>query len=343
MKDYRIAEPFWKSGTMLYEPVMLYQMQDGPASGALRYIPKRILSVQNSALDREYVEGVDYTIAEKTITRLEGSEIPCMTDDVYWARKAEKGLSTQLAADKVGRVLYADSPYITQHQIAVTYEFDPAQSHMKETPYREGRLQRTVDRLLNRQPVRVVLYGDSIAFGANASGMMDIEPFMPNWGELLRLELEKRYGACVELHNTAVSGMNSTWGVENVKERVCAYEPDLTILAFGMNDGSQMLPPEDFARNTRRMIEQIGTGDYILVAPILANPDSEFVGNQELYQDALRELEAPHIVTVDMTAAHQELLKGKRYIDFSGNNINHPNDFLIRCYASLLLRPLLVY
>jgi hypothetical protein len=38
---------------------------------------------------------------------------------------------------------------------------------------------------------------------------------------------------------------------------------------------------------------------------------------------------------------HAELLLHKRYIDITGNNVNHPNDFLIRWYfqmvSSLLL------
>ena len=31
------------------------------------------------------------------------------------------------------------------------------------------------------------------------------------------------------------------------------------------------------------------------------------------------------------------MLEGKNYIDFSGNGINHPNDYMIRLYAQQLL------
>jgi len=45
----------------------------------------------------------------------------------------------------------------------------------------------------------------------------------------------------------------------------------------------------------------------------------------------------------DMQSIHHALLKHKRYIDMTGNNVNHTNDFLTRVYAqvvsSLLLPP----
>lgn len=36
-------------------------------------------------------------------------------------------------------------------------------------------------------------------------------------------------------------------------------------------------------------------------------------------------------------------LKNKRYCDMIANNINHPNDFLIRTYAMNLLATLIEY
>jgi len=43
----------------------------------------------------------------------------------------------------------------------------------------------------------------------------------------------------------------------------------------------------------------------------------------------------------DMTTMSQELYAmGKRFRDMTGNNINHPNDFLARIYAQVLLKAL---
>ena len=38
-----------------------------------------------------------------------------------------------------------------------------------------------------------------------------------------------------------------------------------------------------------------------------------------------------------MTSIHQSLLARKSYADMTGNNINHPNDYLARVYAQTLL------
>jgi hypothetical protein len=49
-----------------------------------------------------------------------------------------------------------------------------------------------------------------------------------------------------------------------------------------------------------------------------------------------------HIVTLDVGAMQQEMLAaGKKYLDMSGNNVNHPNDFLARLYAMNLLTALI--
>lgn len=37
-----------------------------------------------------------------------------------------------------------------------------------------------------------------------------------------------------------------------------------------------------------------------------------------------------------MTDMHTHLLRLKRYWDMTGNNINHPNDFLARVYAQVV-------
>ena len=37
-----------------------------------------------------------------------------------------------------------------------------------------------------------------------------------------------------------------------------------------------------------------------------------------------------------MTGVHKELLNHKSYQDMTGNNINHPNDYLIRWYAQFI-------
>jgi hypothetical protein len=42
------------------------------------------------------------------------------------------------------------------------------------------------------------------------------------------------------------------------------------------------------------------------------------------------------VVVADMTAIHSYMLQSKRFIDMTANNINHPNDFLVRAYAQVV-------
>ena len=48
------------------------------------------------------------------------------------------------------------------------------------------------------------------------------------------------------------------------------------------------------------------------------------------------------LAVADLTQIHSDLLAtGKQYRDMTGNNINHPNDYLIRVYAQVLLKTLI--
>ncbi|MBX2924337.1 MAG: hypothetical protein KF746_19200 [Chitinophagaceae bacterium] len=69
---------------------------------------------------------------------------------------------------------------------------------------------------------------------------------------------------------------------------------------------------------------------------MLANPDAIQSQIQKAYQQPLLELEGPGIAIADMTAVHEELLRHKAYQDMTGNNVNHPNDYLARWYAQVI-------
>ena len=54
----------------------------------------------------------------------------------------------------------------------------------------------------------------------------------------------------------------------------------------------------------------------------------------------LANCEREGVAVVNMTAMHQSLLSRKRYEDMTGNNVNHPNDYLARVYAQTLFATL---
>ena len=199
------------------------------------------------------------------------------------------------------------------------------------------KLPNTLDKLQKQKPIKILLFGDSIAEGYNASGKFNTAPNLPDWGTLIVEKLKRHYHSSITFVNTAIAGKNSEWGKETVAENVTAHNPDLVIIAFGMNDGTGKMHPQQFKANIQEIIQQVKekneNAEFILVTPMLPNPESFFTGTQAEFKSVLEELKMPGIVLADMTEVHRELLKYKSYQDMTGNNINHPNDFLIRWYA----------
>ena len=101
----------------------------------------------------------------------------------------------------------------------------------------------------------IALLGDSISTGCNASGWAKTPPFQPPFQDLFVRNLEVTYGAKVTLQNFAVGGTDSAWGVANIG-RLIEAQPDLVILAFGMNDASGR-PADEYQSNVRAMMEAI--------------------------------------------------------------------------------------
>jgi D-alanyl-lipoteichoic acid acyltransferase DltB (MBOAT superfamily) len=82
--------------------------------------------------------------------------------------------------------------------------------------------------------------------------------------------------------------------------------------------------------------------EIVLVATMLPNAETfKFWAGQYLFEDAYRRLllpSHPELALVPMTSVHAALLEKKQYRDMTGNNVNHPNDFLARAYAHTILR-----
>jgi len=48
-------------------------------------------------------------------------------------------------------------------------------------------------------------------------------------------------------------------------------------------------------------------------------------------------------VVSNMTSVSKAVLEHKEFHDYSGNNINHPNDYFVRVYAQTLLQTIIGY
>ncbi|MCA9038637.1 MAG: SGNH/GDSL hydrolase family protein, partial [Planctomycetaceae bacterium] len=119
------------------------------------------------------------------------------------------------------------------------------------------------------------------------------------------------------------------------------HEPNLVILAFGMNDSAGR-SADEYKANTQAMIDNIREtlpdAEFILIASMLGNRDWIRLKHEVFpqYRDALASLCEPGIALADMTGIWTEFLKRKHDWDLTGNGVNHPNDFGHRVYAQVL-------
>ena len=70
--------------------------------------------------------------------------------------------------------------------------------------------------------------------------------------------------------------------------------------------------------------------------PLVKTAPFYFWAYQDEYADALRKLCGPGIALADIQGVQKSLMQRKRYIDLTGNLLNHPNDYLARIQAQVL-------
>ena len=152
--------------------------------------------------------------------------------------------------------------------------------------------------------------------------------------------------------NTAIGGWSAWHGAQNfdryIKDPAEAHGCDLFVIAFGMNDPGPA--PETTVANIAQAVDGVlainPQASIVLLSTMVPNPKATngWYGNQdkqeaELEKQAAKYREAGVSCGVcRMTSVSLAVLKRQEFHDYSGNNINHPNDYFSRVYAESLLR-----
>ena len=343
--------PIWETDVVWEESLTMVKDKNGIAKAPLLYTPKQILVVTNAAGTIVYEENRDWIWQEGQFCLTPDSRIFAFEfDELY----PENEIPEHSFPMQEGYILFEEGDFFHNRQIAVSYTCEKGEWIGTKPIFSGDKLPRTTARLKTGESLRIVLYGDSISVGANASGWMDTEPHQPFYGELLCQELTRKTGSQIEFINPSKGCMESVWGADNVDELVNSHEVDLLIVAFGMNDGERN--PEEFAENIRRLVKGVlakqKAAEVILIATSTPNPQltderAKFWGNQSLFKPVLDQLakeisNETGIVVADITGMQAFLHSRKRFVDTTGNHVNHPNDFFHRCYAQFLAGMLLV-
>lgn len=343
LREYLL--PFWDTDTLYHESVLMVSDSGKPAGAALLFPPVSILSVKNAGLDTTFKEGVDWTYANGKLELTPGSKAASMTMAGLYPKVSTPGWDMPKVGG--GHILFQEGHFFHDRQLSVTYTHARALWKGPVPKLAEATLPNTLGRLSLGKPLKIVLLGNSITAGYNASGFTGAAPFMPGYGGLVAENLKAHYASAITLKNVAVQGKDAAWGAANAHSLVTSENPDLVVISFGMNDGASKVPADTFAVRIKAVMADVKAGnpaaEFILVSTTLANPESYFAGLQAAYKPKLQAMLGPGVELVDMTGVHQELLKRKAFRDMTGNNINHPNDFLHRWYAQqmsgLLIKP----
>ena len=359
--------PFWQGNVMYNEQLMIVE-KDGVTQGKLLYTPRRVISVRDWSLQKEYVEGADYVINGNTIALPEGSTIPVFKDEWMEGKNipAEYPEGNALGGwQPIGDMVYTESGLIWKNYIHVTYAYDPADVDRTLLTEYAGELYGLEQKIQSDDPadkqVKTVVFGDSISEGCSSSKIWNHDPMCPPYAELVKYGLETFGGLSVELTNLSVGGKTSSWGADadidsKYGERLpelMRIAPDLLILAFGTNDQATALEDNkgksQYRKNIEKMIQTAKIANpecqILLVAPFPSREGSKPAAMHKIICTTLEaiaeETEYLDVAYVSMYEACVKMLETKQYYEIAANNINHPNDFIHRFYAMQILNKLI--
>ena len=365
------VKPFWK-GTVEYNETVLFLGENDEAQ--LLYDVQEIIAVTSYGLNVYYEEGKDYEIVGNKIRRTKNSSIPYFTEDEYYP--AQSTMKSLEAGRKY--LLYGEGETFTSRQIAVTYTH--AAEWSGAVPVNQSdKFVKTRNKLESKENVKILFYGDSITTGANSSKKTGVLPKAELYTEMVASYLKKTYGydkissyvnndktddnpspdttepsgneSVIEYINTAVGGQDSNWALANYENRVVKFAPDLLFIAFGMNDKTRTAAYfyDKMNQLVSAIKEKLPDTEIMLVSTSIPNKyaaaaasGTPFFKEQDKFEAELKKIAdgKGDVGLANVTSLNAELLKRKRFRDMTGNNINHPNDYLARLYAQVIIASL---
>ena len=354
--------PVWNGDVSYAEAAFVRENENGRVDPIqLLYPIEDIISVRSADLSVEYVAGKDYYIDNGMLYVIEDGNIPILKYEDYFfelsdAEHQQNNLATKFPAANnrgwgyIRAEIGSNRPGMSKWTLAITYTHS-SESVVNEPEDKSEVYAKLISKLEAGEDITLVSTGDSITDGWSASGKgnVGIAPYCPPYNTLVEMYIRTTFGVKVTHHNVGVSGSNTYGGVEKLDE-ICQKDPDLVIIAFGMNDGCS-IAPSDYISNINRMVSTIEKNCpdacIVVVGTCLPNEElawspggvsllqyhieySRYLADSEEYWD--------NAAFADVTTANVELFERKVYQDVTGSNSNHPNDYMHRIYAQVILR-----
>ncbi len=368
----RFTYPIWKEDISYCEMVFVHESNaNGDIDDVqLLYDIDEIVSIRDNKLFTLYQEGRDYEItADKKLRILKSGNIKRMAYTKYNKTAYEQGYLHDNS--NPGNYIYAGD-IKTQFEPLAVYTINVTYKHSGESPVSEPydqseKLEQFIEKINLGEDVTIVALGDSITAGYSSSGYAGTYPNMPSYTALFETYIENAYGVNVTMKNLGVPG-DSTWNAyyrvnpndQTLIEKALSFNPDLVIVAYGMNDGTSRdsaayIGSMNTIINTLRDASNGGIANLpiIVVGTCMPNPDAARYTNsglkdclvyQDDYIDAIwNEMDtnpawSNNTVFADVGSIHLEILERKNFADTSGSNHNHPNDYMHRVYTQVIIQ-----
>lgn len=370
-------QPLFGGDTVRNESVMFIDKGD---IKELLYPIDKILSVTSYDCTKTYVEGVDYEVVDGKLKATENTTMPIITGEVYYNYTSpEPEVRIQVDGKDLFWGEYMTQPY----QVNVTYTHSTAWEGYAQACRRDvfdafiKKLEAGEDVTVLFCGDSIT-YGANSSWLADDSpkvypytllfthALADLYGYTVRYEDYSFLELPifetcprvptEHYVAgtrgTITYVNTAMGGWATFHGVEHKQLHLCepvaAHGCDLLVLAFGMND--IIVDPTVY---TREMIDTVlaikPDAAVAVVSTMVPNPTSNWDNAQRHQEPYLLDLaeqmrgEGKQVAVACMTSVSNAILKKKTFNDYTGNNINHPNDFMCRLYAQTLLQTVIGY
>lgn len=373
LKKY--LSPVWSGSISYAESAFVKENENGEIDPIqLLYPIDEIISVRSADLKTLYKNGEDYYIEDGKIVILVGGKIPVLAYEDYIFD--DDGRTTSAAGGKpitaygqpgkkfVYGEISTQNGGMSQWVIAVTYKHS-ADNILTVPEDKSDRFANFTNKLEAGEDVTIVSIGDSITEGWSSSLVKgNRAPYCPPYNDMVAQYVQSTYkDTKVTFKNlgksgTTANGGNISSGSPNgnnpdLLNEVCAANPDLVMVAYGMNDGCGSTP-DTYANNISSIVkyiqEKCPESCIVIVGTSLPNPDFAWDGGgrclvyHDQYPEALAAKEKTwvdedyNVAVADVTTMNIEMYQRKIYQDLTGSNSNHPNDFMHRIYAQVIIQ-----
>ena len=212
--------------------------------------------------------------------------------------------------------------------------------------------------LTEHGPITIVAFGDSVTHGALGAGIINYETVY--WNRLKQMLNSVRNYIPVNVINAGIGGITAAGSLGRMDKHVLAHDPDLVIVAFGLNDVNGTLEEylcalrEIFEKCTSRGIETVFLTPNMLNTYVADGTEERYIdyaavtaeyqngGRMDRYIYAAADLAREcGVLVADAYSIWRELSKTTDTTLLLDNFINHPRAEMHEIFATEIFKLIL--